>query len=149
MRSMKLVKRVSPRMKELVLLGGGGANASSFKQADDEPPAKKCRFGVIQILQPGNVGGSSVWQSHRKWFCFLCRASSYGQKSRNCCHYIHRGLWPEKELVAVSIVTWLRCEPLKNVGDIFDLRCLVKKATCLTKNAPPSLVVVILTNSED
>ena len=29
----------------------------------------------------------------------------YGQKSINCCHYIHKRLWPEKELVPVSIVT--------------------------------------------
>ena len=39
-----------------------------------------------------------------------------------------------------------KCEPLQNDCDIFDLSCLVKKATCFTKNAPPSLLGVILTN---
>ena len=35
---------------------------------------------------------------------------------------------------------------LKSVCDVFDLSSLVKKATCFTKNAPPSLIDVILTN---
>ena len=39
-----------------------------------------------------------------------------------------------------------RSKALKSVCDVFDLSSLVKKATCFTKTAPPSLIDVILTN---
>ena len=39
-----------------------------------------------------------------------------------------------------------KSKALKSVCDIFDLSSLVKKATCFTKTAPPSLIDVILTN---
>ena len=39
-----------------------------------------------------------------------------------------------------------KCEPLRSVCDIFDFSNVVKQPTCFTKNAPPSLVDVILTN---
>lgn len=36
--------------------------------------------------------------------------------------------------------------PLNNVCDIFDFSNLIKKATCFTKDALPTLIDVILTN---
>ena len=39
-----------------------------------------------------------------------------------------------------------KCQPLQSVCDIFDFTNLITKPTCFTKNAPPSIVDVILTN---
>ena len=39
-----------------------------------------------------------------------------------------------------------KSEPLRSVCDIFDFSNVIKQPTCFTKNAPPSLVDVILTN---
>ena len=39
-----------------------------------------------------------------------------------------------------------KSEPLRSVFDIFDFSNVIKQPTCFTKNAPPSLVDVILTN---
>jgi hypothetical protein len=39
--------------------------------------------------------------------------------------------------------------PLKNVCDIFDFTNMIKSPTCFTKNAPPTLNDVILTNQSN
>ena len=39
-----------------------------------------------------------------------------------------------------------KCQPLQSVCDIFDFTNLITMPTCFTKNAPPSIVDVILTN---
>ena len=39
-----------------------------------------------------------------------------------------------------------KCQPLQSVCDIFDFTNLITKPTYFTKNAPPSIVDVILTN---
>ena len=41
-----------------------------------------------------------------------------------------------------------KCSSLMNMCDIFDLKNLIKKPTCYTSNSNPSLVDVILTNSD-
>ena len=40
-----------------------------------------------------------------------------------------------------------KSKALKSHCDVFDLSSLVKKATCFTKTAPPSLIDVTLTNT--
>ena len=39
-----------------------------------------------------------------------------------------------------------KSKALQSECDVFDMSSLVKKATCFTKTAPPSLIDVILTN---
>ena len=42
-----------------------------------------------------------------------------------------------------------KCTSLKHVCDIFDFTNMIKSPTCLTKNAPPTLNDVILTNQSN
>ena len=93
--------------------------------------------------------------SKRKW-CIMGAYRPPSMKNQNfesdLTKYLDKMLINYENLICIGdlnydLLSKDKSKPLTNICDNFNLQCMVKEATCFTKNQSPTLIDVVLTNS--